>query len=465
MATGVASQPPLGFPVVMHNTDAQTDFTRLCAFRQHAYQLFQHRRDAFFELIDAVIQTPAARSFAELSLAPAYTRKWHSLYKALAEVSYAQDELADLCLAEVPTDQVAHFAIDVMSIRRMHSPTLQERLYCHGAKREVSGRGIIIGLPYSILAWASERGSSFTPAVNICRLNPEQKAIEVAVEQVLWLGFYTPSELDWRCALDGAYGTREFFAPLQDKAVQVVARTRKDRVFYRRADPSQYAGRGRRAVFGEAFRCKEAATWGAADEATSFIDERHGRVELQLWRGLGLRRKGKFVEVEVIRSQIHAESEKPPVAHWYVAYNGKPEQAVGVRDWYETIAHRWGIEPANRFRKERLYAELPKVREAESSDHWLMAVQLLEWQLYLARREVQEKCLPWQKPQAAEQLTPNRVMQSLPLNYSQVGTPVREVRERGKSPGWEVGRERRRPAQYKLVAKSRKKRLPVTKTE
>jgi hypothetical protein len=449
----------------MPNSIAQADFSRLRPFRQQAYQLFQHRRDAFFELMDAVIQTPAARSFAELSLAPAYTRKWHSVYKALAEVSYDQDELEELCIAEIPTDQVAHFAIDVMMIRRMHSPTLKARRYGHGAKREVGGRGVIIGLPYSIVAWATQRGSSFTPAVNLRRLHPEQKAVAVAVEQVLWLGFYTPSWLDWRAALDGAYGTREFFAPLQDKAVQVVARTRKDRVFYRRADPVAYAGRGRRAVFGEAFRCKDADTWGAAAEEERFTDERHGLVELQLWRGLGLRRKGKFVEVEVIRSQIHAESKKPPAAHWYIAYNGKLEQAVRLRDWYETISHRWGIEPANRFRKERLYAELPKVREAESSDHWLMGVQLLEWQLYLARREVQQKSLPWQREQAAEKLTPNRVLQSLPMHYSQVGTPVGEVRERGKSLGWEVGRKRSRPAQYKLVAKSRKKSVRVTKNE
>lgn len=449
----------------MPNSIAQSDFRPLRAFRQQAYQLFQHRQDAFFELIDAVIQTPAARSFADLSLSPAYRRQWHSLYKALAEVSYNQGELDELGLAEIPTGQVAHFAIDVMTVRRMHSPTLRDRRYGHGAQREVGGRGIIIGLPYSILAWATQRGSSFTPPVNIRRLHPEQKAVAVAVAQVLWLGFYTPSELDWRCALDGAYGNREFFAPLQEKAVQVVARTRKDRVFYRRADPASYGGKGRRAVFGPAFRCKDASTWGEADEASHFVDERHGQVELQMWRGLGLRHKGKFVEVVVIRSQIHAEKQKPPAAHWYIAYNGKPEQEVGVRDWYETITHRWGIEPANRFRKERLYAELPKVREAESSDHWLMAVQLLEWQLYLARGAVQQHCLPWQKEQAAEKLTPNRVMQSLPLHYSQVGTPVGEVRERGKSPGWEVGRERRRPAQYKLVAKSRKKRLGATKKE
>lgn len=300
----------------MSNPITQANFTRLRRFRQQAYQLFNHRQDAFFELLDAVIQTPVACSFAELSLAPACHRQWHSLYKALAQVTYDQQALDELCLAEVPTDQVAHFAIDVWSVRRMRSPTLQERRYCHGAAREVSGRGVIIGLPYSILAWTSRRGSSFSPSVNIRRLKPGEKAVAVAVAQVLWLGFYLPSGLDWRAALDGAYGNREFFAPLQEKEVQVVARTRCDRVLYRRSTPADYCGKGRRPVFGAAFRCTDQRSWSAPDETTSFDDAQHGRLELQLWRGLGLRNKGRFVAIELIRSQIHAEQAEPPEARW-----------------------------------------------------------------------------------------------------------------------------------------------------
>jgi len=352
-----------------------------------------------------------------------------------------------------------------MSLRRLHSPTLKERRYCHGAAREVSGRGVIIGLPYSILAWASQRGSSFTLPVYIRRLEPAQTQVALALEQVLWLGLHAPSELEWRAALDGAYGNREFFAPWQEKEVQVVARTRCDRVLSRRSSAADYCGKGRRPVFGTTFRCKDAATWGEPDERVSFSDAQQGRVELQLWRGLGLRKKGRFVAVELIRSQIRADSERPPKADWYLAWNGKPEQSLSARQWYETIVHRWGIEPANRFRKERLYAELPKVREAERSDHWLMAVQLLEWQLYLARTEVSQKVLPWQKPQAPAEITPNRVIQSRPGHLSQVGTPVGAVQPRGKAPGWPVGQARSAPPKYKLTAKSRKKAVQVSKNE
>ena len=161
----------------------------------------------------------------------------------------------------------------------------------------------------------------------------------------------------------------------------------------------------------------------------------------------------------------HRAAHQPPAAHWYLAWNGKPEQVVTARHWYETIAHRWGIEPANRFRKERLYAELPKVRQAASSDHWLLAVQLIEWQLYLARGEVTQKVLPWQSPQASNQLTPNRVMQSLPGHLLEVGTPVRPVRPRGKSPGWPAGRKRSAPEQFQLRTKSRKKTIQGSQNE
>lgn len=344
----------------MSNPTTHAEFTRLRHFRQQVYQLLGQRKDAFFELMDAVVQTPSANSFAELSLAAACTRQWHSLYKALAEVTYNQQELDCLCVEAVPDEHVAHFAIDVTNVRRMHSPTLKERRYCHGAQREVNGRGIIIGLPYSIVAWSSARGSSFAPAVHIRRLNPEEKAVAVAVEQLLWLGLYTPSTLEWRAALDGAYGNREFFARLRDKEVQVVARTRCDRVLYRRANPADYGGKGRRAVFGTAFRCHDEATWGAADQDVSLTDAQHGHVRLQVWHGLGFRHQGQFVAVSVLRSQIHLERAKPPPERWYIAYNGKREQTVCARQWYETITHRWAIEPANRFRKERLYALVAK---------------------------------------------------------------------------------------------------------
>ncbi|MGH8761010.1 MAG: hypothetical protein ACREVW_16130, partial [Burkholderiales bacterium] len=443
-------------------------------FRQQVYPLLGPRKDVLFELMDAVIQTPHARSFAELSLAPACTRQWPSIYKAL-DAPVGQPTVADItvepadpspmqavhifCAEQLPTDGVAQFAIDVSGVRRMRSPTLKDRLYYHGAAREVPGTGVVVGLPYSFAAWVPERGGSFAPPVHIHRLEPGETAVEAAVAQVRWLAFYLPPELEWRAGLDGAYGNRKFLTPLQDKAVQVVARTRDDRVLYRRADPEAYGGHGRKAVFGDEFRFRDPSTWGPPDQVDCFTDPAHGQVELELWRDLGMRGNGSFVTSDVIRSRIHTEREKPPKARWYQAWNGKPEQAVSLREWYETSAHRWGIEPANRFRKERLYAELPKVQTAARSDHWLLQVQLIEWMLYLAARAVAaaQKVLPWQKPQPADKITPNRVIESLASHLSEVGTPAQPVLPRGKAPGWPAGKPRTAPEKYKLTPKSRKK--------
>lgn len=150
----------------MNKQSTQEHITKLQSFRQQIYSLFDNRRDSLFELIDAIVQTSQANSFAQLSLAPSCRRKWHSPYKALSRGSIDLDELRLLCFQLLPKQDFLHFALDVISIRRMHSPTLKERLLCHGAKREVCGKGLIIGLPYSLLAFVDRRASSWAPTLH-----------------------------------------------------------------------------------------------------------------------------------------------------------------------------------------------------------------------------------------------------------------------------------------------------------
>lgn len=53
------------------------------AFRHHVYTLFGCRRDALFELVEAVLTAPAIETPAHLSLVPSCQRRWGSLYEAL----------------------------------------------------------------------------------------------------------------------------------------------------------------------------------------------------------------------------------------------------------------------------------------------------------------------------------------------------------------------------------------------
>jgi hypothetical protein len=81
-----------------HGPSATEHFNKLIQFRQAAYDLLGNACDAQFELTDAVIQMRQIQSFAELSCAPAFRRKWSSVYEALQDGRPDREGLLDLYL-------------------------------------------------------------------------------------------------------------------------------------------------------------------------------------------------------------------------------------------------------------------------------------------------------------------------------------------------------------------------------
>ena len=414
-------------------------------------------------LVEAVKQTTHLNSFVELSLAPTFRHRWHSIY-AITDAEIAVEQLNLLCLSQVPHRQSVYYALDVMNVRRAESETLKARKVCHGAKREAFGNGVVLGLPYSILAFTENASSSWAMTVSSERVKPEEKAVAVAVKQIEWL-FENKSEAETSVGLDGGYGNVGFFLGLKEKEAFAVARMRNDRTMYRR--PKRRAGgRGKPAKYGEKFKFNEPQSLGEAEEIIEFEDAKHGQVRIEKWSKLRFRVAKEVVEIEVMRSQIHLEREetKRPKPRWSGIHNGTKEQTE-LKRCYLTAKHRWTTEPSNRFRKERLYAESPKFREAESSDKWLKVSQIVEWETYLWRENAKDERMPWQAELSEEKLTPGRVLKSLALNLAEVGEFSPEVLPRGKSSGWEKGRVRKRPAKYKIKLKGKKKPKPVKKVE
>jgi len=113
------------------------------------------------------------------------------------------------------------------------------------------------------------------------------------------------------------------------------------------------------------------------------------------------------------------------------------------------------VEPATRFRKQSLAWTLPRFQEADVCDRWTLLVTLAQWQLFLARELIIDQPLPWQRVQ--ENPTPERVLQGLVGLFSQIGTPAREPKARGKSPGLPKGRARTPRQRQRVVKKPRKK--------
>jgi len=269
---------------VNKNKPTPVHLNSLTDFRQQAYALLEKQHDGLFEILDAIVQTPAARSSAELSLAPAVTRRWPSIYSALADGTVNTAGLRELGFAQIPREKSRiHFALDVTAVRRMHSPTLKDRLFCHGAQREVAGKGLIIGLPHSILAYVQEHGMSWAPAVHTQRVKPDQAAVDVVLTQASWVAEQLPEQTTSEIALDGGDGNLKFFTGMRGLKIFATARMRNDRVLYQlpMASPKGTKKRGRSRKYGAEFRFAAPATWPAPDEVLEFEDPKFGCTRLE----------------------------------------------------------------------------------------------------------------------------------------------------------------------------------------
>jgi hypothetical protein len=432
-------------------------FNKLTEFRQAVYDHGLTRfADAQFDLMDALLLSPPIRSFPELSLSHAFQRQWHSAYAAIEEGDQDRTWLEHYFVEQIPAKGPQMFSLDGTSWLQPAAKTMPDRQYVYHPTKMVNSRSIGIGQPYSILAWAPEQHSSWAPSLSVRRVSSEQTDVEVGIEQVKLLCRQRPEEMKQDLHLivaDAKYGNHHFLGPLKEEACGALVRMRRDRVLY--GEPGAYSGRGRPRVHGDRFAFKESETWGKPGGEVELKDERWGTVRLRRWDHLHAR-QGASTTFSAILVETHLEREKPSRPFW-LAYQPPPGQEAGdqsqVTLWH-AYQYRWPVEPSIRFRKQYLYWTLPRFQTLERCDRWTMLVTLAQWQLFLARELVQDERLPWQPAQ--ENLTPERVQQSLGGLFRQIDTPAQPPQPRGKSPGWPKGRARARKKRHRVVKKTKK---------
>jgi hypothetical protein len=434
----------------------QKHINKIIEFRQaiYAHGLGQ-RKDALFEMLDALCLNGHVVTFPQLSLTKAHRRTWHSLYKAVEKGSLDEVWLSRFLAHQVPRKGVQYFSLDGTAWPRPRARTLDDRQYVYHPTAAVSGGSVCIGYPYSLLDWVPEAHTSWSLSLSVARVPSHMTAGEMGVAQIQALSQarQDASEALDIVAADGKYGNARFLRPLQDQHCGLVVRLRKDRVLYRAPQPPRQRKRGRPRLHGQRLAFKEPQTWGAPDEEKCFEHPRLGQVQLQRWKGL----HGKLdadVAFEVIRASIHLERDKAPQPIWlaWQAPAALPENlTLDIQTIWQAYVHRWPVEPSLRFRKQHLGWTTPQFQDKQTGDRWSWLVALALWLFYLARPIVQDKPFPWQKAQ--QQLTPQRVQQALPLIFSHFGTPARAPKVRGKPPGWRKGRPRRRKTRFKVVKK------------
>jgi hypothetical protein len=435
---------------------------RLIAFRQTLYEKgFTQRRDAQFELLDALLLFGPVRSFAELSLSPTFHSEWPSVYAALEDGRQDDEAIRKQLVALLPSEGIVIFALDATFWRRPCSPTLPDRQDGHASTEagdtiQIGYPYSQIGYPYSILAWAAEAGTCWTLPLDVERIPSNTKAVSVGVEQIKRLLPLLPEGVVPIFVGDGGYGNHHFLQPLKDERGGRLVRLRKDRVLYR--EPGSYPGIGRPPKHGERFVFKDPATWGEPEETLVLEDPKWGTVEIRFWRELHAKAAAD-TPLGVLRVQTHTEREKLPEPLWLAwkepSVSVEPFQAEALcRGSVANLSVAGGDRTESPMEETRPRLDAPSsansrgVRPMDAVDNVGPMGTLFGSSLVL------DAPLPWQPPQAI--LTPSRVQRRLGSLFVEMGTPAREPQTRGKSRGWPKGKPRSHPERYKIVKKTAK---------
>jgi hypothetical protein len=440
--------------------------TRLQGFREEAFGCLGRRRDALFELVDALLAAESMTSLPHLSLPPVHRRGWGSVYAALAVGEVDADRLRKVLARH--RQQVAHpvFAVDASTWPRCDAECSPGRGFYYSPTRHSAGQPIVAGWCYSWIAQLNFERDSWTAPVDAHRVPAGEDLGRVTAAQVRAL----TTRLDIGEAVplfvfDAGYDPIALTVDLANLPVAILARIRCDRVFY--SAPSPAPGRlGRPPRHGARFCCADPTTWPAPQQALQADDEQYGRVQVASWAGLHPKLAGRgrwrdcteppIVTGTVIRVQV--EHLPRPTARavktlwlWW-AGPGRPDLD---RCWRSYI-RRFDLEHTFRFCKQALGWTTPRVRTPQQADRWTWLVLLAYTQLRLARPIAIDTRLPWERRLPAHRLTPARIRRDFPRLLPILDTPASPPKPCGRSPGRPKGSRRgpapRHPAIHKAAA-------------
>lgn len=404
-----------------------SNFDKLREFRHKTYTLMGNGRDALFDLMDAVLVSRSVASFAELSLSPVFRRRWSSLYEALQDSEPPRTKLMQLYIEQIPQSDRVVLAGDHTAWSQLQAVSLRERTYEHQATPMSGAKPVTIGQGYSTLAWIPEASGSWALPLLHERITSAESPIEKAVNQLRQVCQQLASRP--LSLWDAEYGCAPFLKQTADIACDKLIRLRSNRVLY--GPPPAYSGTGRPRRHGEKFKLNDSTTWWQADEEIEVEDAKLERLQLQAWHCLHLRQAATYPVSLIQLQRQDTSSHSTPKPLWLI-WIGLALPSLSIV-WQQYL-RRFAIDHWYRFAKQRLHWTLPQLATPEQCQRWSDLMPLLTWQLWLARPEIQDCPLPWQK--SSPNLSPGRTANAFAQVLALIGTPARSPKPRGKSPGW-----------------------------
>jgi hypothetical protein len=454
--------------------------TWLAGFRRELYWCLGRRRDALFELADAVLCGQGrVQMLAELSLEPEHQRGHGALYDALncGSVQIARLRWA---LAAVPLpgwdDGRIRLAVDVSNWLRPDAATSPGRSFCHCYGRGKNSAQMIPGWPYSFVAALEPGRTSWVRLLDAIRLTPDDDLAAVTAAQVrevtgqiIAAGHWHRGDPDILVIFDAGYEPARLAWLLADLPVQVLGRLGTNRVLRQAPPPRQPGQMGRPVRHGRELKLSDDAACPGPDVHTTTETSRYGAAEACAWhrmhpklkaRGAWEGHQGKLPVIEgtLIKLTVdHLPHDHTPKPVWLWTSRPDADPAEVDRCW-QAFLRRFDIEHTFRFLKQALGWTRPRLRDPAAADRWTWLILAACTQLWIARGIAEDLRLPWQRPAPAGRLTPARVRRGFRAIHGTLPALTTAPKPGKPGPGRPPGSRNRHPATRHDVGKTTTKK-------
>jgi len=441
-------------------------------FREILYTHFTNRADTTLALLDTLCTDHRARSVAELSLSPVFTRGHDSLYKVIAECHLPEAAWRSLRSVLLPTlirpGRLWVWSLDVTGHPRPYARTLEDRQMIYQPTPIAGNRPVSIGHRYSLVFAHPPRRPGepvWAPPLAVKRVSSDQDPEVEGAKQVLALvkegraqGWLQPQD---RVVIlgDSKYSKPAVVQALADEPqVVLITRLRRNRVFYRRLEPPPAPRpRGRPRVYGERLALAEEQPALAPDEQVCVAaEDGQGCWEIALWHRMVARGQARWPVTLARVRLLDAQGQPRHARPLWLQVSGQGREALRPEE--PLLYHqRFDGEHTLRFFKQRLLVTRFLTPQAEREAHWWQLAQLAYLQLWLAREHLPGGRYPWQKGLPERPLGPGDVQRGWGGFFARLAVQPRPVKRRGKSPGWPKGRRRTPRPPRKVVRPARPK--------